>query len=89
MKDHVVRRDATGEEQSSARGLYRYVRVVDLPSTDNHFYRVKAWTQCQRCAAHFTQDEAHEVAHNNGAPWTVVRIKPRATSSLKLLRAAN
>lgn len=58
-----------------------YVRRVILPKAQEGLPgRVQSWTDCQRCAAVFTRDEAHEVAHDVGAGnhWAVVRVRRAA-----------
>jgi hypothetical protein len=70
--DYVIRRGAKSDE--TYWGRYRYASSV---RTSPGPMAVLAVSQCQRCATRLSQDEAHELAHQNGGAWTVVRIRPR------------
>lgn len=53
-----------------------YVRVAVLPKPQENLHgKVEAWTSCQRCAARFTQDEAHDIAHAALKSGRVFRIR--------------
>jgi hypothetical protein len=57
----------------------QYVRVAVLPKPkENLAGRIEAWTYCQRCAARFTCDEAHYIAHASLKSGRVFRIRGKS-----------
>lgn len=57
----------------SDNGL-QYVRAASRVG-DALPWKIDGWTTCQRCAARFTRDEAHAVAHGDGKLHVVIQIK--------------
>jgi len=54
----------------------QYAQSVRMPKPEEYnSAEIESWTSCQRCAARFTRDEAHEIAHGHGGALRVVRIK--------------
>lgn len=43
------------------------------------YWNGQRWHPCLRCAARFTRDEAHKIAHrDNSEGWAAVRVRPKA-----------